>query len=168
MSHRPLDPRICNIGVDANALDRNGSARDGLIDRFLKLRSAGDLTVVIAGGVRTEVQHPNTPGDVKDIILPQIFNLRPGLNPPQQAARRKVQAILQGNARPGAHAADASHLSEAAEVGCAYFITQDKRILNKREELRDALPPSLAIVTLNEFLEILDGYEATDKTSDGE
>jgi len=30
MSHRPLDPRICNIGHDANTLDRNGSARDRL------------------------------------------------------------------------------------------------------------------------------------------
>jgi hypothetical protein len=51
----------------------------------------------------------------------------------QQDERRCVAAVLQGNARPGQHAAGASHLSEAAETGCAYFITHDKRVLNKRD-----------------------------------
>lgn len=92
-------------------------------------------------------------------MLPQIFNLRPGLNTGQQAERRRVAAILQGNAKSGAHAADASHLSEASETGCGYFITHDKRILEKRDELRSILPPTLQIVTLREFFEILDDYQ---------
>jgi predicted nucleic acid-binding protein len=82
------------------------------------------------------------------------------LIPDQRAARQKVRAILQGNAKPGAHAADASHLSEAAETGCGYFITHDKRMLKKRTELHAVLPPSLNIVTLEEFLEIFDAYGA--------
>ena len=149
-----LDPRICNIGHDANALDRNGSPRDALVDRFRSLVSAGRLIVVVAGGVRDEVQHPRTPADVKDAVLPRIFNLRPGLMPSQHDERRRVAAVLQGNARSDKHASDASHLSEAAETGCAYFITHDKRILNKRDELRPVLPPSLEIVTLTEFFEV--------------
>ena len=64
-----LDPRICNIGHDANALDWNGSPRDTLVDRFRSLVSAGRLIVVVAGGVRDEIQHPRTPGDVKDAVL---------------------------------------------------------------------------------------------------
>lgn len=160
MAHRPLDPRICNIGCDANALDLDGSAKDRLVPRFRELSSAGTLTVVVAGGVRSEVQHPKTPGNVKDAVLPQLFNLQPELTAPQQGERRRVQAILQGNALPGKHAADASHLSEAAETGCAYFITHDKRILDKRSELRDVLPRFLTITTLVEFFEILDAYEA--------
>jgi hypothetical protein len=157
---RALNPRICNIAHDANALDRDGTANDVLADRFRKLSDAGELTVVIAGGVRGEVQHPRTPADVKGAVLPQIFNLRPGLNTQQQAERCRVQTILQGNAEPTTHAADASHLSEAAETGCGYFITHDKRILKKRAALRAALPPSLTIVTLVEFFDILDGFEA--------
>ena len=70
-----------------------------------------------------------------------------------------MQAILQGNAKPGRHAADASHLSEAAETGCAYFITHDKRILDKRSDLDAELPHSLRIVTLAEFMEIFDHYD---------
>jgi hypothetical protein len=71
-----------------------------------------------------------------------------------------VLAILQGNARPGKHEVDALHLSEAAETGCGYFITHDKRMLDKRGDLHGALPPTLNIVSLEEFFEIFDRYAA--------
>jgi hypothetical protein len=159
-TRRPLDPRRVNLGVDANALDLDGSARDQLVGRFRDLVDGRKINVVVAGGVRREIGHPRTPQNVKAAIMPRIFNLRPSLIPDQHAARQKVRAILQGNAKPGAHAADASHLSEAAETGCSYFITHDKRMLKKRTELHAVLPPSLNIVTLEEFLEIFDAYEA--------
>jgi hypothetical protein len=157
-SRQPLDPKICNIGLDANALDCDGTERDQLTDRFRTLASDGTLTVVLGGGVRIEAQHPRTPADVKDALMPQIFNLRPSLNASQRTDRARVLAILQGSARPGKHAADASHLSEAAETGCGYFITHDKRVLNRRGELHAVLPPSLNIVSLDEFFEIFDRY----------
>jgi hypothetical protein len=156
--HRPLDPRKCNIALDSNTLDR-GCLDDVLIDRFEGLAKSGELNVVVAGGVRAEVQHPHTPSSVKHAVLPKIFNLRPGLNTQQHVERLQVAVIIQGNAKPGAHAADASHVSEAAETGCAYFITHDKRILSKRGELSAVLPPTLQIVTLLEFFTILDEYE---------
>jgi hypothetical protein len=159
-SRQPLDPKICNIGLDANALDRDGTKRDRLVDRFRTLVSDGTLTVVLGGGVRVEAQHPRTPVDVKDAMLPQIFNLRPGLVPSQRADRARVLAVLQGNARPGKHAADASHLSEAAETGCGYFITHDYRILDRRKELHAVVPPSLNILSLEDFFEIYDRYAA--------
>jgi hypothetical protein len=159
MSRRPLDPRKVNVALDANALDRDGSDRDRLVERFRQLAAAGTLKVVTPGGVRSEIQHPHTPRDVKDAILPQIFNLRPGLIASQHAERQRVKEILQGNARAGKHDADASHISEAAETGCGYFITHETRILRKRDELERVLPPSLNIVTLAEFFEILDDYE---------
>jgi hypothetical protein len=157
--HRPLDPRITNIAHDADVLDRNGTARDVLVDRFQALAASRKLKVVIPGGVRQQVQHPHTPADVQRAVLPQIFNLRPGLNTGQQDNRRRIGAVLQGNARPGTHAADASHLAEAAETGCGFFIARDKRFFKKRDELREVLPPSLSVVTLEEFFEIFDEYE---------
>lgn len=159
MTRRPLDPRICNISVDANALDHDGSPKDALVDQFDALVTKEVLNVVVAGGVRGEVEHPHTPAQVQDAVLPRIFNLRPGLNASQQTERQKVLAIVKGNARPEAHAADASHLSEAAETGCAYFITHDRRILSKRHKLAPVLT-LLSIVTLDEFFEIFDCHEA--------
>ena len=73
-------------------------------------------------------------------MLPRIFNLRPGLNTAEQEARRRVAIILQGSARPRKHARHASHVSEAAETGCGYFITEDARILRKRYELSVCFP----------------------------
>ena len=152
-NRRALDPRKGNISCDANVFYWDGTARDHLVDRFCKLRAEGVLSVVIAGGVR-----PNTPDDIKAAISAQIFNLRPDLNADQKAQRRRVKEILTDNAMPGKHDADALHLSEAAETRCMYFITQDKRILDKRGELRAALPPTLSIVTLSEFFEIFNDY----------
>jgi hypothetical protein len=160
MDNRPLDPRKVNIALDANALDRDESQKAALVDRFLSLRSS--LKVVMSAGVRDEVQHPHTPINVKEAILPQIFNFKPGLNQSQQATRERVRSILQGNAISGKHCADASHISEAAETGCSYFITHDKRILNKRLVLASVLLPSMKIVTLTEFFEIYDEYDAAD------
>jgi hypothetical protein len=160
--HHPLDPRICNIALDANALDQDGSPRDDLVEAFRKLSSDGTLNVVMPGGARDEVLHPNTPASVQATILPKVYNLQPGLSSAQITRRASVQALLQGKARPGKHAADASHICEAAETGCGFFITEDKRVLDKRVELKPLLPPSLAIVTLQEFFEILDEYEAQD------
>jgi predicted nucleic acid-binding protein len=108
--------------------------------------------------VRDEVKRPRTPEHVKAAFLPQIHNLRPRLNEPQSVDRRRVHQILQGKASPGKHAADASHLSEAAETGCSYFITRDNRLFKKRDELHTALPPTLTIVTLEEFFDIYDAY----------
>jgi hypothetical protein len=157
--HRPFDPRITNIAHDADVLDRDGTARDILVDRFLALAASRKLHVVIPDGVRQQVQHAHTPADVLQAVLPQIFNLRPGLNRGQQDTRRLIAAVLQGNARPETHSADASHLAEAAETGCGFFIARDKRFFKKRNELREVLPPSLSVVTLEEFFEIFDDYE---------
>ncbi len=157
-TRRPLDPRKANIGLDANALNRNGTDQDRLVERFCQLVHDRVLKIVVAGGVRNEIQNPRTPSHKKAAILPRIFNLRPGLTESQHAQCRRVRIILQGNARPNKHAADASHLCEAAETGCSYFITHDRRILRRRLELHAVLPPSLTIVTLEDFFDIFDAY----------
>ena len=63
---------------------------------------------------------------------------------------------MRGDGRAGKHDADASHLSEAAEAGCARFLTRDSKILRKRDTLRTALPDEMRIRTLAEFFSELD------------
>jgi predicted nucleic acid-binding protein len=157
--HRPLDPRRVNVSIDANALDKNGTTRDMLVDRMLELRQADKVRVLIPAGVRDEVQHPQTPQQVKETILPEIYTIPTELNSQERDFRRRVAAALQGNAAPGKHAPDAYHLAEAAKYG-GYFITHDERVLKKSGDLRDLLPPSLQVVTLERFLEIFDEYES--------
>jgi hypothetical protein len=57
------------------------------------------------------------------------------------------QLARRASVGPGKHPADASHICEAAETDFGFFITEDKRVLEKRVELKPMLPPSLAIVT---------------------
>jgi len=48
---------------------------------------------------------------------------------------------------------------EAAKYG-GYFVTHDRRILTRAARLGEVLPPSLTVVTLADFLTILDDWEA--------
>lgn len=154
-----LDPRICNITLDANAVDRDGGPRDGLVDRLLGLRQTGKIKFVVPGSVRTEVQHPRTPHDVKSAVLGEIFSLPVGRTAAEHSTLRKVRALLQGNAAPGKHDDDAFHVCEAAQkCGGGYFITHDARMLKKRDALQAILGPALCVVTLTEFLHIYDDF----------
>lgn len=138
--------------VDANALDRDGTARDALVDRFLALVRAGEVELIVAGGVRAEVSHPRTPRAVQDAILPIPSRPRPPApTHDQKLARIRVRAVLRGDTGSDKHDADAAHLSEAAEAGCAVFITEDKRMLRRRWDLR-GVASGLRVVTLAEFV----------------
>jgi hypothetical protein len=55
---RPLDPRKCPIGIDANALNRDGSAHDDLVDRVLELYRTEQINLIVPHGVRNEAADP--------------------------------------------------------------------------------------------------------------
>jgi|HubBroStandDraft_6_1064221.scaffolds.fasta_scaffold319256_1 hypothetical protein len=160
MTHRPLNPLMAShIAIDANALDRDGSDHDRLVDRLRGLVSAGKLGLIVPKGARLEVQNPRTPAHVQEAILPQIFTLPVGLNSDEERRHRIIKEKLRGNAKSGKHEADADHLFEAAKYG-GYFITRDRRIMKRAGRLCDVLPPTLTVVTLKDFLAIYNEYEA--------
>jgi hypothetical protein len=155
------------VAVDANALDRDGTERDALVDRFWKGAEAGAFTLLVPGGVRAELLHPETPGALRDLALSRPAPLRAAPTHEQKLDRIRVRAILRGDAPSGKHEADALHLSEAAEAGCAFFITHDRRILRRRADLRGVLP-DLSIVTLEKFLaQVEAGGEAPEEDGCG-
>lgn len=157
-NQHPLDPRKCNIAIDANALNKDGRANDSLVDRLLNLSAEGKIKLIVPKGVRLETLDRRAPGYVRAAVTPMIFTNPVSLNSEEQQRKRSIERELQGNAKPGKHAADADHLFEADKY-CAYFVTHDQRILNKDRNIRKLLSPSLTIVTLEEFLQIFDSYE---------
>lgn len=157
MTHQPLDPRLCPIAIDANALDKKGGDRDALVDRLIALSESGAVRLIVPKRVRTEIQNPRTPASVQKAALSQIFTIGVGLNTDEERRKRIITAELQGNAKSGKHEADADHLFEAAKY-CGYFITEDCRILVRAGRLGEVLPPSLTVVTLVEFLAVFDQY----------
>ena len=87
MTHRPLDPRICNVGIDANAIDRDGTDRDALVNSLLALYQAGTISLILPKGVRVEIANPNTPADVQE-AAPKIFTI--GVVAPQATLNTEI------------------------------------------------------------------------------
>ncbi len=141
------------VALDANAFDRDGSARDRMVDALREAAAAGRLHLFVPGGVTAELRHANAPAAVRHSPEAAAPERPPApLTPRQHIDRIRVRAVMRGDGRPGKHDADASHLSEAAEAGAGFFLTRDGKILRKRDTLRTALPPGFRIVTIEELL----------------
>ena len=158
----PLNPyRVggINVAIDANALDKKSdTTRNAMVDRMLELKQNGLIRLIVPDGVRSEVENPNTPQNVKDLFQPQFFTCPTELNATELDFRQRLTKALRGNATSDRHNADANHLAEASKY-CSYFITHDCRILKKSGDLQNLLPPSLQVVTLESFLKIFDQFD---------
>ena len=158
-----FDPRRANVMIDANAFDRHGDPiADARVDRVEALIEADDVTFIVPDSVRAEVGHPNTPPAVQRLVQTRLFSLNVPLTSPERKRLADIEAVLQGNATPGKHAADARHVYEAVKYGAAWFITEDDGILRKRGELQKVVGAIPKIVTLEEFLEAYDRFVADD------
>lgn len=153
---QPLDPRRVNVCLDNNALQPPGGDLAD-VSRFERLREAGTFQIVVPYGVVDEARHPSTPAAVRTALTSGIFTIPTTPTDGERRLRAAIAAELQGNAKPGKHAADATHLAEACKYG-GYFITHDSRVLERAGNLAELLPPSLQVVTLIGFLAIYDRF----------
>jgi hypothetical protein len=156
MAHR-IDPHYCNNFIDAHVLDRTGTPEDELVEQILSLAMDGKFTLLLPYSVKAEIEHPNTPGEVKRRALELIYTEPVTLTAPELETHRKVRELLRGYAKPGKHDQDAFHIVESAKYGGGYFITNDQRILKKQPELTRLV--GIAIVTPSEFLDLYQRYE---------
>lgn len=154
---RRIDPHYCNNFVDAHVLDRTGTPEDQVVDQILSLAMDGKFTLLLPHSVKDEIEHPNTPPEVKRRALGLIFTEPVTLTEPERETHRKARELLRGNAKPGKHDQDAFHVVESAKYGGGYFITNDQRILKKQPELTKLV--GIAIVTPTEFLDLYRRYE---------
>lgn len=140
------DGTVLLVAIDANALDRKTPARAAAVEAFEDLSRAGRFALFVGEGVRREMgQAAVDSGTDRRFVRPP--------SAAEHVARIRVRAIVQGNAKPGKHEADAAHLSAAAEAGCGYFLTYDGRLLQRRGDLEGfALPPGMRVATIEEFL----------------
>ena len=155
---RPIDPRRTNTMLDANALDDKEGPAGAVVDELLALIRDRTINAVLPHSVKAEIEHPNTPAYVKERASELIFSVPVEPNSQEHDLRRRVLALLQGNAKPETHEADARHIVEAGKYG-SFFITNDKRRPIKMRDAIAELVPNLWIVTPEEFLEIYRDHE---------
>ena len=145
-----LDPRIGNTLLDANALDETGDiAEDSAMREILRLHEQGAILLCLPHSVKAEMEHANTPAEIRRNAQRFIFTMKVELTDSELALHDAIRAMIQGNAKPGQHAKDAFHLVESAKYG-RHFITKDSRLLKKATEIWGLL--RLRVLTPSEFL----------------
>ncbi|HXM44657.1 MAG TPA: hypothetical protein VN924_25695 [Bryobacteraceae bacterium] len=60
-----LDPRYGNNFVDANVLDRTSGPEDPAVDEIPRPRREGAFTLLLPCSAKAEIEHPDTPSEVK-------------------------------------------------------------------------------------------------------
>ncbi len=147
-----LDPRYGNNFIDANVLDRTSGPEILAVDEILQLRDEGAITVLLPYSVKAEIEHPNTPAEVKRRAEGFSFSIPVELTAEELATHDKIRVLIQGNAKPGQHAKDAFHLVESAKYGGRFFITNDEHLLKRADEIGNMLP-HLRVLKPTGFLE---------------
>lgn len=148
-----LDPRRTNNFRDSCAFDPKYAPEHEAAQRIRALGNSDQLNLMIAHSSQKEVDHPNTPADVKQEAVGMIFTVKTGLTTLEVKRKNEIHKILTGNGKPENYAADAAHVFEAGKY-VGYFITTDRRILDKREELRDVC--AATILTPSDWLKVFD------------
>lgn len=91
--------------------------------------------IIVAHSVEKEMDHPNTPDNVKRLSKGFIYTIESDLTTEEIERRNEIRMLLQGNAKPGRHKNDADHLFELSKYGGGYFVTTDDRLLKHSDEL---------------------------------
>ena len=151
-----LDPRRANSFLDSCAFDPKYAPEDQAAQEIRAIADRGEVSLLLAHSTQKEIEHPNTPDDVKREARAMIFTIETDLTPQERKLRSAIHSILTGNGKPEKYEADARHVFEAAKY-IGYFITTDNRILDKRKELGAVC--AAVIVTPSEWLAI---YRAAD------
>ena len=145
------DPRRANIFLDSCAFDPKYAPEDRAAQEIHRIANEGGISILLAHSSQKEIEHPNTPEDVKREARSMIYTIETDLTPEERAQKAEIHRRLTGNGNPEKYAADAAHVFEAGKY-IGYFITTDRRILGKRDELRGVCPAT--VVTPSEWLRI--------------
>lgn len=121
------------------------------MSEILDLAQRGELSLALPFSVKAELEHPNTPPEIKRAASGMIHILRVELTPNELAIRSKLLILIQENAKPGKHHSDVFHLFQAEKYGGGYFITKDRRLLKKSVEI-GCLLASLRVVCPSDFM----------------
>lgn len=146
-----LDPRRANNFLDSCAFDPKYAPEHEAAQQVRALGNGGEVHLMLTHSNQKEVDHPNTPADVRREAIGMIFTIETTLTPDEIARKNAIHNILTGNGKPEKYAADADHVFEASKY-IGYFITTDQRILDKREELRKVC--AATIFTPSEWLKV--------------
>ena len=130
MAHQQRPPRYTHTFIDSCAFNP-GDMEEAASRRILEKWP----NVIVAHSVQKEIDHPNTPEDVKRMGMALVYTIERELPPELLRKRDEIRMLIQGNAKPGRHKDDADHLFELYKYGGGYFVTTDARLLSNSDTL---------------------------------
>jgi len=144
------------IFLDSCAIDSKDNLEKIAIDKIYLWEKVGAI-VDMAPSVQEEINHPNTPSEVKRIVNKLGYTpVKPSLNEEEKKCLDQIKKILAGNGDVRAIQKDADNVFEAYNNAANYFVTLDKRILKKRVQLQKLCSSSLTIVKPSELVKKYD------------
>jgi hypothetical protein len=147
-----VNPWITNSFLDTCAFDPKYHPEDAAAIELFKLHQEDGLGLRLAHSNQKEVDHPNTPGWVKNNATGLIYTMKVSLTPAERSRLKKIHTILTGNGKPENFEEDACHVFEAQKYG-SYFVTTDDRILRRADEIKVAC--GVEIWRPSEFLRLV-------------
>ena len=138
----PVDPRAANIYifVDSCAFDPTYAPEDASARELFALRRQGKLRLILSHSALDEIEHPNTPEDVKREASKMIYTPPVPLAPEETAKLDAITMILANNGSVERIRQDARHVFDAQRQG-SYFVTADAGIIKRRDALRALVAP---------------------------
>ena len=145
-----INPMIANIFIDSCAFDPKCDPESTASLEIFRFSEQHDIPIHIAHSTEKEVEHPNTPGWVKEKAHEFICTIPLQITLEERRILHDIEIILAGNGKIENIAQDACHLFEAQKYG-SYFVTTDNGILRHSEELY----PRIRVLKPSEFWELL-------------
>jgi len=131
MAHQQRPPRYTHTFIDSCAFNPDSMEEEAASRRILEKWP----NVIVAHSVQKELDHPNTPDDVKRMGNALVYTIETELSPELLRKRDEIRTLIQGNSKPGQHKSDADHIFELYKYGGGYFVTTDARLLSYSDTL---------------------------------
>lgn len=151
-----LDPFRASIFIDSCAFDPKVEPENSCSKEIFSHYEKDEINLIVSHSNMKEAEHPNTPPRIKAEAASKIFSIETTLTAEEKSKKQEIWGILTGNGNPEKMKPDSEHVFEAHKYG-GYFVTNDQRIINKRENLKNIC--NAIIVTPCEMVEIINEFK---------
>jgi hypothetical protein len=153
-----LNPFKVTIFIDSCAFDPKVEPENSCAEEIFEYYENEEIILVVSHSNMKETEHPNTPPHIRAEAASKIQSLETSLTSEEVAKKKEIWDILTGNGKPEKMKPDSEHVFEAHKYG-GYFVTNDLRIIKKRQELRSIC--NAIIVTPCELVSIINEYTSS-------
>lgn len=120
------------------------------MQEILRIYEEQSVLLILPYSVQAELEDPNTPVAVKKASQQFIYSIKVTLTDGENELYQRLVAEVTGNSKPENIAKDLFHVFEAQKNGGGHFVTRDKRLLKRANEIAKLL--NIEVITPESFV----------------